>query len=317
MIALTRDFADLIDQASRVRVEDEIARRGIKLRGKIDRCGPCPVCGGCDRFAINLRKQCFICRGSGAAGDVIAMVMHIDGCSFVAAIETLTGFRLIAACPAPAPMAKSSDEEYEREQHRKADWLWSQRQPIAGSIAERYLRETRGYAGPIPPTVAFLPASKPEHYPAVISAFAVVDECEPGVLTVPREVPSVHLTLLAGCKKAPVERPKLIIGSPKQKKVDGTEVSTPVVLAPVNDLFGLAITEGIEDGLTVASLGLGVWAAGSVGFMPALASVVPSYVECATIFAHRDPAGQRGAHKLARKLHQRGIEVFIEGVAHG
>ena len=46
--------ADLIERAHAVRIEDEVARRGIKLVGRIDRCGPCPQCGGHDRFSINV-----------------------------------------------------------------------------------------------------------------------------------------------------------------------------------------------------------------------------------------------------------------------
>ena len=38
------------DQAKHVRLEDELARRGVKLRGKIERSGPCPKCGGDDRI---------------------------------------------------------------------------------------------------------------------------------------------------------------------------------------------------------------------------------------------------------------------------
>ena len=49
--------SDLIERASAVRIEDEIERRGIKLVGRVDRCGPCPQCGGKDRFSINVRKQ--------------------------------------------------------------------------------------------------------------------------------------------------------------------------------------------------------------------------------------------------------------------
>jgi phage/plasmid primase-like uncharacterized protein len=73
--------ADAIAAARAVRVEDEIARRRIRLRGKVERVGPCPVCGGTDRFSINTRKQFFNCRGFGG-GDVIAMVQHLDGCTF-------------------------------------------------------------------------------------------------------------------------------------------------------------------------------------------------------------------------------------------
>ena len=62
----------------------------------------------------------------------------------------------------------------------------------------------------------FLPARKPEHHPALISAFGLCDEPEPGVITAPRDVISVHLTLLKpdGSGKAKVEKPKLVIGSP-------------------------------------------------------------------------------------------------------
>src|SRR5262245_50746172 len=60
--------------------------------------------------------------------------------------------------------------------------------------------------------------------------------------------------------------------------------------------------------------GLGAWAAGAAGFLPKLANVVPSYIECVTIFAHADKAGEEGARKLAAALHQRGIEVVTEGI---
>jgi hypothetical protein len=43
-----------IKRAKAVAIEQEIGRRGIKLgNGKIEREGPCPRCGGTDRFSIN------------------------------------------------------------------------------------------------------------------------------------------------------------------------------------------------------------------------------------------------------------------------
>jgi Toprim domain len=199
--------------------------------------------------------------------------------------------------------------EPEREQHAKATWLWSKRRPIAGSIAERYLREVRRVTCTLPPTLAFLPPSKPEYHPAMISAFAIPDEPEPGVVGRPRDVNSVHLTMLRadGSGKAEVNKPKIIIGRP---------LSRPIVLAPPNDLLGLAITEGIEDALSVhEATGLGAWAAGSAGFMPKLADNVPDYIEAVTIYMDADKAGQDGAHELAERLHRRGIEVFLESIA--
>ena len=76
---MTIPFTLLIERARGVRIEDEVERRGIPLRGRgVDRCGPCPVCGGEDRFAINAAKQCFLCRGCGARGDVITLVQHLE-----------------------------------------------------------------------------------------------------------------------------------------------------------------------------------------------------------------------------------------------
>jgi RecA-family ATPase len=78
-------------RAKSVRIESEIARRSIKLAGQNERIGPCPVCGGVDRFSINLRKQFWNCRQCKAGGDVIDLVRHIDKCSTVEAGTTLVG----------------------------------------------------------------------------------------------------------------------------------------------------------------------------------------------------------------------------------
>jgi hypothetical protein len=78
-------------QARSIPIEDELARRGIHLRGKIERCGPCPKCGGDDRFSINTAKQIFNCRGCQIGGDVIDLVQHLDGVDFAAACTMLIG----------------------------------------------------------------------------------------------------------------------------------------------------------------------------------------------------------------------------------
>jgi hypothetical protein len=151
----------------------------------------------------------------------------------------------------------------------------------------------------------------------MIAAFGIPDEPEPGELGELRHtsVGSVHLTLLKpdGSGKADIERPKLIVGSPG---------ALPIVLAPPNDLLGLAICEGIEDALTAhQSTGLGAWAAGTAGFMPKLADAVPSYIEAVTTYAHADKAGQDGVCKLAAALRnreprkdERPLELAVEGL---
>jgi hypothetical protein len=250
----------------------------------------------------------FNCRGCNARGDVIALVMIAKGASFAEAVAELAGGARTSSggTKVSAPDEKvPTDAEYARRQHDKARWLWQQRHPTGGTIAERYLRGPRGYGGPLPATLGFLPARKAEHHPALIAAFGLADEPEPGELRAPRDVGAVHLTLLKsdGSGKADVATPKLMIGSPG---------ALPIALAPPNDLLGLAIVEGIETGLSVyAATGLSVWAAGAAGRMPAIAAVIPSYIEAVTIYQEGDGAGQLHTQKLAGMLAARVAEVRL------
>jgi DNA primase len=91
-----------VGRARAVRIETEIERRGIKLIGNgAERAGPCPLCGGDDRFSINIQKQVFNCRGCDKGGNVIELVRHLDGVDFLHACERLTGE------PPPRPNGKA------------------------------------------------------------------------------------------------------------------------------------------------------------------------------------------------------------------
>jgi Toprim domain len=92
----------------------------------------------------------------------------------------------------------------------------------------------------------------------------------------------------------------------------GHSTGAPIVLAPPNDLLGLAITEGIEDGLSTSeSTGLGVWAAGSASRMPALADSVPTYIEVCAVVVDDDPDGRRQGAELGSRIRSRGIETNL------
>jgi phage/plasmid primase-like uncharacterized protein len=294
----------IVAAAKAVAVEAELARRGITLkRAGRELVGPCPVCGGTDRFAVNAGKNIWNCRGCAKGGDVIDLVQHIDGVAFGKAIKILTGDQA-RSTPAPTPRPKIDGDEHEQRQRAKAHWLWKHRQPIAGSFAERYLREARGYTGALPPTIAFLPA-RDEYPPAMIAAFALADESEPGVLREPDSIAAVHLTLLKpdGTGKADVDPNKIVVASP---------AGMPIMVAAMNDLGGLAICEGIEDALSVhQATGLGAWAAGAACFMPKLtAAIKRASPSCVTIFADDDVVGQCNARELATELHEF-TEVFL------
>jgi hypothetical protein len=213
-----------------------------------------------------------------------------------------------AAAPDPVELAKAKAEAQKfaattaEAKRSKARWLWGQRRPISGTPAERYLREVRCYGGVIPATIGFLPA-RGDHSPAMISAFGMPHEIEPNVISISTTaVMAVHLTRLApdGSAKAGTDTDKIMIGTPR---------GAPIALAAVGDLLGLAITEGIEDGLSVhEATGLGVWAAGSAAFMPGLAAAIPSYVDCTTIVADPDPDGEKFAAELKARLAERHLD---------
>jgi hypothetical protein len=293
--------ADLIARARDVPLEREIERRGIKLRGRTERCGPCPQCGGHDRFSVNVKKQVWNCRGCDIGGGVISLVQHIDQTDFTTAVLSLTGGPAPPLSPlAASPARNSAGKDYEAEQHRKATWLWQQRKPLALSPAERYLREVRGIDCKLPATLAYLAPTRSGHHPALVAAYGMPDEFEPGVLAEPENVDAVHLVLLkSDGGKANVKPNKVTVGSP---------AGQPIVLAPLNDLLGLAITEGIEDALSLhAASGVGAWAAGGASHMRALAAAVPDHVDWFRVVADGDEAGRSNSFKLCRSLSDRGL----------
>ena len=269
--------------------------------------GPCPNCGGTDRFALNTEIGTFNCRGFGG-GDTIAMVQHARGLSFPDAIEFITGENQATS---PTREVKDKSANLPTSDADKSDgralWLWRQRQPIVeGRPPWRYLRETRGYLGPVPATLGYLPA-KGAYPPSMIAAYGLASEPEPGVLAISdADVAAVHVTRLApdGTAKAG--------GKDSSKITIGPPLGSPIVLAPPNDGLGLAITEGIEDGLSVClATGLGVWAAGSAAYMPALADVVPVWMDCVTVVGDQDEDGVRYGSELVSKLKARGFDTRL------
>ncbi len=239
-----------------------------------------------------------------------------------AGILPLTGFKRAAPTRDPAAMAVAAAKKVEAEiEHaariatwrQKARWLWRRGVPVDGSVAERYLREARGVACPLPATLRFLPADPPKYpHPALLAGFGLPTEPEPGVLELLEEaVTGVHLTCLAadGSGKAAVDPVRRIIG---------VDVREPIVLATLNDSLGLLIGEGIETTFWAHQpTGLGAWAAGTADRMPALAPFVPPLTECVTICVDADEAGRREAKKLANALMARGIETRLAEAGHG
>ena len=220
---------------------------------------------------------------------------------------------------APTKAAARALESEAAEQARslqKVLWLWDQSLPAKGTVVEHYLRWRGIEIDPLPALIRYLPAQPPKHpWPAMIAPFGMADEPEPGRLALHRRnIKGVHLTLLerTGNGKAPIAK------KDQRKTIGRGSLASPIALTPVTDGLGLLIGEGIETVLWgYQAAPMGAWAAGPADRMPALAAVVPNYVECVTIAMDADPAGERFATGLAERLATRGFEVRIPGGCHG
>lgn len=90
------EFQDRVELARAQSIEREVTERGIKLRrsGPHERIGPCPKCGGVDRFSININEgvwNCRQCKPPDIAGDVIGFTEWFDNVDFAGAVDKLAG----------------------------------------------------------------------------------------------------------------------------------------------------------------------------------------------------------------------------------
>ena len=137
----------ILDLAKSVPIESEIARRGIKLIGRgPERCGPCPHCGGRDRFSINVTKGLFNCRGCSGRGDVIDLVQFLDRVDHRTACRMLAGSEMANPRSVQAGQIEGQNKPIERakaeadKNSERALELWHNARGITGTIAEVYLR---------------------------------------------------------------------------------------------------------------------------------------------------------------------------------
>lgn len=157
-------FADWKARADERDLHETALKYGAVLkRAGREWVGPCPECGGKDRFSVNQGKHKWHCRGHGGGHGAISMVAHIAGLSFIEACEALTGEpnpsgerarplteaekaernRQRLANEARAA-ARAAEEAAHREDTREAAAaLWAASLPVAGTLAQGYL-ERRG-----------------------------------------------------------------------------------------------------------------------------------------------------------------------------
>lgn len=129
-------------------VANRLAIQGLQRAGR-EMIGPCPRCGGTDRFGINTQKRVFGCRKCGGAGGNIDLVMFVQGLTFPAALDWLCGSvegvspeerRDRERAAAENKRRNEARAQAEREKARgEAFEIWQAARPAQGSPVHEYL----------------------------------------------------------------------------------------------------------------------------------------------------------------------------------
>lgn len=233
--------------------------------------GPCPKCGGDDRFAISTRDGVFQCRRCDGRGDVISLVRWMRGLTLPAAIDWLIGpdqdipeEERAARREASARNQKAIADRAEKERQeaiRAARRLWDAGQPPEGTPVRAYLA-LRGIG---PALLPHLPCDLRYHpdLPYMVRADQGWREIHrgPAMLAAIRqpngEVTAVHRTWID------LDQPKgkaRIIGPDgrpaKVKKGLGSKKGAVIRLVTPKGFDTLVMAEGIETTLTAMVSGL-------------------------------------------------------------
>ena len=188
--------------------------------------GPCPQCGGRDRFGVNLQTGMFLCRkecGPQAKGDQIALVQHTLGLDFRAALDWLVGPAEGLSDAERAERRRKAEANRQRQDEtarklradsiRSAREIWFGAQPAEGTLVRDYLT-LRGIDpalfAALPPVVRFAPAAR----------YTVPAEGQPGKWDVLHVGPAMVCAVVdAGNNVTAVHRTWLDLSQPKGKLV--------------------------------------------------------------------------------------------------
>ena len=252
---------------------------------------PCPVCQ-----PERNKGQNGLTLADGRNGRLV-LDCKKSGCAFLD-ILAAAGVRSGDYVPPDAATLAQRDAEQKAEAAKRAaqaKQVWTEAQPIAGTLAETYLRG-RGITCDLGQVLRFHgecwhgPTAR--RYPALVAAVQGAS------------LPAVHRTYLRadGSGKADIDPAKLMLGAVAGGAVRLTEGPGPLVVA-----------EGIETGLSLAS-GLlrtpaTVWAALSTSGIRGLR--LPDQPGRLTIAPDGDKAGREAANALAARAHALGWQVSL------
>lgn len=267
-------------EAKAIPILEVAARLGIAglQRAGVERVGPCPVCGGRDRFGINPGRGVFVCRSSSSGGDGLALVQYVQGCDFQGALDFLVGEASGTIDPAvvAARRQKMEAEETRRREFeerarawaiRDAREIWHAAQPGGGTPAEAYLAG-RGIQFPTwPPTLRFLPDHPARKKVGNVTRTLHTGPClVAAIQNAEGKVVAVHQTWIDPDHPGQKAQITLPDGSPAPSKmVRGSKKGGAIRLTPLGTSGVMIMGEGIETTGTALAHGIKPAAAYWVG----------------------------------------------------
>jgi CHC2 zinc finger len=299
---MIRVTSDAIATARAVSLANELARRRITLRREgHELVGPCPRCGGSDRFSIHLTKQLWRCRRCPAGGDVIDLVRHLDGVGFAEAVAWLTGgpstpTQHVASPVRPQPIPPADDGR------QAAMVMWHAAGPIAGTLAEHYLVSTRRLELPddVSPRVLrfhpHCPFGEGTRHPCLVALYRDIRTDEPR---------AVEWTALN------TDGTAIRIDGKTARRMRGSRDAAIKITDDADVAMGLTIGEGVESTLAGMMFDYApAWALGpaaAIGAFPVLAGI-----EALTILGERDDGGanERASAACISRWQAAGQDVY-------
>jgi putative DNA primase/helicase len=292
-----------------------LTEHGIDGKFLIRKHGPCPVCGGKDRFRFDDKNGdgTFFCNHCGA-GDGIKLLMLWRRCSFLEAANNIADWLNIGRrspnyddTGKPQKPQRETDDHQSLEKQRQAiNKIWNESQPICpGDPVYRYLSNRGIWLQTFPDTIRYHPAlsywinrsEKLADFPAMVARY----DSPAG------EMIALHQTYLnPDGTKATVEHVRKF----RTAVVPGGSIGGAIRLFQPSRI--LAVAEGVETALAVHFIkGWSVWATRTANNMVSV--VVPECVKEVIICgdADRSGTGQQAAAKLADRLHKEGKKVQI------
>lgn len=264
-----------------------LPRLGVGVHFLTGKHGPCPLCGGRDRYRYTDRGGDgeYIC-GQCGAGTGIILLRKMHNWTFKEACDAVDEI-IGTDAPVKIQPQKTSDE---RESRLKLIER-TLRDAQAPEVRDGYLRQ-RGLG---------VSCEAIQGHPALWHTDAR------------KSLPAVIAPIFGpGGDLQSVQR--IYVGDVTPRKMTLPPVDTikggAVRLFPVTDVIG--ISEGVETGLACNQIwGVPVWATLSAGGMQAFEP--PAGIKRALIFGDHDSnfVGQAAAYALAQRLHRAGITVEV------